>query len=355
MHNVHPDSDAGHDAPEIDHAAATWVLRRDRGLTGAEQDEFSSWLAADPRHGEAFARHRHNWNRLDLLAQWRPEHSRQPNRDLLAPPPRRLARVIPLLFAAAAVVAIGVFALRRTPSDSATPAPEIAARVVLPPAIERRTLEDGSVVELNRGAEIAVQFTEGERRVELSRGEAHFTVAKNPARPFIVSAAGVSVRAVGTAFNVRLDSAVVEVLVTEGSVQVEQPAEPALVAGPPAAVPLLPTSVSVGEHAIISLVPAASAPQAVAVTPQQVEALLAWQPRMLDFSATPLADIVAEFNRHNQPVRLVVDNAALAATPLSASLRSDNLEGFVRMLEKGIAVQAERSGDTVVLRPPPSR
>ena len=340
---------------DIDQDAAAWVLRRDRGLTGAEQDEFSSWLAADAQHGQAFARHRRNWNRLDLLAQWRPEHSRQPNRDLLAPPPRRLAHVIPLLFAAAAAVALGLFLVRRAPSDSAAPAPEIAVRVVLPPVIERRTLEDGSVVELNRGAEIAVQFTPGERRVELRRGEAHFAVAKNPARPFIVSAAGVSVRAVGTAFNVRLDSAVVEVLVTEGSVQVEQPAEPALVAGPqssnpglPAALPLLPTSVGVGQRTIVPLVPAASAPQ-------QVEAILAWQPRMLDFSATPLADIVAEFNRHNKPVRLVVDNAALAATPLSASLRSDNLDGFVRLLEAGIAVRAERSGDTVVLRPTPWR
>ena len=53
-------------------------------------------------------------------------------------------------------------------------------------------------------------------------GEAYFTVAKNPGRPFVVAAGGVGVRAVGTAFNVRLDSDAVEVLVTEGRVQVSR-------------------------------------------------------------------------------------------------------------------------------------
>jgi len=43
---------------EIEREAACWVLRRDRGLTASEQDDFLQWLAADPRHGEALAHHR---------------------------------------------------------------------------------------------------------------------------------------------------------------------------------------------------------------------------------------------------------------------------------------------------------
>jgi transmembrane sensor len=57
--------------------------------------------------------------------------------------------------------------------------------------------------------------------VVLERGEAHFQVAKNPARPFVVVARGVEIRAVGTAFSVGLESTRVEVLVTEGQVAVE--------------------------------------------------------------------------------------------------------------------------------------
>ena len=93
--------------------------------------------------------------------------------------------------------------------------------------VTQRTLEDGTVVELNKGAVLAVEFSARVRRVRLERGEAHFTVTKNPARPFIVSARGMDVVAVGTAFNVRLDSAVVEVLVTEGRVRVSEMPEAA--------------------------------------------------------------------------------------------------------------------------------
>ena len=73
--------------------------------------------------------------------------------------------------------------------------PVIAAAV----GYESRALDDGTVVELNGGAEIEVQFTAAERRLRLVRGEAHFQVAKNPLRPFVVEAGGVAVRAVGTA------------------------------------------------------------------------------------------------------------------------------------------------------------
>src|SRR5204863_5888557 len=85
---------------------------------------------------------------------------------------------------------------------------------------------DGSVVELNRGAVVSAHFTASERRMRLVSGEANFKVAKDPQRPFVVEARGVAVRAVGTAFNVRIDAVSVEVLVTEGVVNVAQPPAP---------------------------------------------------------------------------------------------------------------------------------
>lgn len=330
-------------APDpIDDQAAAWVLRLDRGLTPAEQDEFLQWRASDPRHNAALARQRRNWERLDLLAQWRPEHSPRPNPDLLAPAERpaaifpRWARIATGLAAAAALVVFLAWPQPPpAPPENAPPAP-IAA-------IESRTLPDGSVVELNRGAEIAVLFTPGERRVRLERGEAHFTVAKNPARPFIVSARGVDVCAVGTAFNVRLGHQAVEVLVTDGRVRVDQSTGaageratvvPALAQGHRTIVPL-------GESRPV---------QITSVSPEETEQILAWQPRILDFTAAPLRNVVAEFNRRNAPVHIVVADAELADIEVSASLRSDNVEGFVRLLEVGFSVQSERNGDTIRLR-----
>jgi len=334
---------ANHDASleRIEHDAAAWVLRCDRGLTPAEQDAYSEWLAADPRHCAQLARHRQHWGRLDKLAQWMPEHSAQPNPDLLAPPPRRPLRYVPvaLTLAVAAAVAVFLFVPR---SHEAEPAPGRApavAKVAPPAASGQRVLDDGTVVELNRDAAVTVQFTAAERRVRLERGEAHFTVTKNPARPFIVNAAGIDVRAVGTAFNVRVESAAVEVLVTEGTVRLDS--RPEIASATPA--PLVP-ALEARQRAVVSMGVAAPPPQIDTLTAGEIERVLAWQHRLLNFTSAPLQEIVAEFNRRNS-VQLVVIDPELAAVRISASFRSDNIDGFVTLLEAGFGARAERRGD----------
>lgn len=333
-----------HDDRRQDQAAA-WVLREDRGLDPREQDEFLQWLAADPRHKAELARQRQHWRRLDLLGQWRPEHGARPNRDLLAPrgriPPRARWWVTGAAGSLAAAAAL-VLALRTGSPPIVPPVPVPAAEAVA--AIETRRLPDGSTAELNRGAAIAVLFTPGERRVLLERGEAHFTVEKNAARPFIVSAGGVDVRAVGTAFNVRLGRQAVEVLVTEGRVRVEQKdAEDAA-----AAATALGPELGRGQRSVVPLTGRAE-PQVASVSTEEMEQLLAWQPRLLDFTAAPLRTVVAEFNRRNAPVRLVIADPDLADVEVSASLRSDNVEGFIRLLEIGFAVKVDRAGGEIRL------
>ena len=213
--------------------------------------------------------------------------------------------------------------------------------------IERRTLEDGSVIELNRGAELRVDFSAGERHIELSRGEAHFQVAKDPNRPFTVRAGTVTVRAVGTAFNVQRRTATVDVLVTEGTVDVRtpKPAHP----GEREAAEV--ARVEAGHRCVVSLAPDA-APAVIAITPEDTTRLLAWQPTVLDFAEAPLSAIIAEFNRRNAPFQISVDDPALADLPLSASLRSDNVEGFLRLLEGGFGLEVERFGNVISLHRP---
>jgi ferric-dicitrate binding protein FerR (iron transport regulator) len=75
----------------------------------------------------------------------------------------------------------------------------------------------------------------------------------------------------------------------------------------------------------------------------EIEARLAWQPRLLDFTSAPLSEIVAEFNRRN-PVRLTLGDASLACLRLSATFRSDNVEGFVRLMASDFGMRAERRG-----------
>jgi transmembrane sensor len=323
-------------------AAADWLVKRDRGLTPAEQDEFLEWLAADPRHGEWLALHRGVVRDFGALAHWRPEHSEEANPDLLARPLRRPLRFAPLGLAAAAALAVTAIGWR-----PASP-PVVQTTALGAVELERRILEDGSTVDLNHGAVVTVAFTADERRVALVRGEALFTVAKNAARPFVVRAGGMDVRALGTAFNVRLASAAVEVLVTEGTVQVDAPAAEDARAFPGAAA--APASiVAAGQRATLAIDRSTRA-EIVAVTAAESARLLAWQPQLLDFSSAPLEKAVAEFNRRNR-VQLVLADSTLAAMPIVASIRSDNVEGFVRILAAVPGVTIERpAADTIVVR-----
>jgi transmembrane sensor len=220
-------------------------------------------------------------------------------------------------------------------------------------------LPDGSTVLVNTNTRIETAYSAAERRVRLVHGEAHFTVAKNPVRPFYVEANGVAVRAVGTAFNVRLRSDSVEVLVTEGrvrvadttrgtsliaekSVQVSTDEAPLLRAGERAVV-----AGSVAPGGVRQPVPAA------AVTASEVGRVLAWQDRRLEFGAVPLSEIVAEFNRYNR-VQLVVEEPALAAQRFGGSFRVDQPDTLVRLLEDRFGVRAERSKAEIVLRRGPA-
>lgn len=331
--------------PATEQQAASWLLRWDRGLTPDEQDEFFQWLAADPRHGAELARHRRHWQRLDRLAQWAPEHSVRPNPDLLAPAPWwRVRRLLPVALPLAAAAALAVVFFAWKPEVSET-VPTVAA------SSSQRVMEDGSTIELNRGAEVSVHYSAGERRVRIERGEAFFRVTKDPARPFIVTAAGVAVRAVGTAFNVRMDAAVVEVLVTQGQVALDSDREglpDALAQTAPAPGPSPVPLLEANQRAVISLAPNSEPPQIDKLMPGEIERVLSWQHRLLNFTDTPLSEVVAEFNRRNT-VQLVVIDSELASVRVTVAFRSDNIEGFLHLLEAGFGASVERRGESEIL------
>lgn len=225
-----------------------------------------------------------------------------------------------------------------------------------PLAPRTQVLADRTVVELNGPAVVVSEYSASERHVRLERGEAHFTVTKDPARPFTVTAAGVTVQAVGTAFNVRLVGATVEVLVTEGQVRLLSADATAVAkAGDPVptGMPSPERILAARQRAVFAAPLTSAAPDIATLTLGEIERVLAWQHRLLDFTATPLGEVVAEFNRRNA-AQLVLVDAELATLRVSASLRSDNVLGFVKMLETGFAVRAERRGETeILLRRPP--
>lgn len=330
------------DIPDtIAEAAAAWLARRDRGLTPAEQDAYLQWLGENPIHGRAIAQLQRAWDFMDRLEQWRPAHSAQPNPDLLA---KRHSRRMWFLSGALAAAAAITLAWVWQPFGQAVPGVPAAPTAKLVRNSELRKLADGSTVELHKGSDIAVDFTGTERRVRLLGGEAHFTAAKNKERPFIVEAGGVAVRALGTSFNVKLQPESVEVLVTEGTVRVDRPDV--------SADPVVP-ALTVGERTSVSLVPAAApvAPEVIRVDEVEMERRLAWQGLRIEFNDSPLAEAVAEFNRHSGGPRidLAPGAAELAQMKIGGSFRADNVEAFVRLLETGFGVAAERTATGRIL------
>lgn len=245
---------------------------------------------------------------------------------------RRRRRTAMLVGAGAVALGLLLFSVAR-PSRPLGIAPTTA--VVTEP--RRSTLADGSVVLLRGDAEIATEFSASERRVTLRHGEAHFEVAKNPARPFIVSATGVEVRAVGTAFAVGLGGTGVEVVVTHGRVAVSPTAT-------------APSFVDAGQRARVG--PAGAAPEVSAISPLEIAQALAWRAPQIEFSRTPLAEAVALINARLAPDqrRIVADSrdAALQELRLSGFLAADNADGFLVLLETGFGVHVDRNGTDAV-------
>ncbi len=340
-----------YDENRIDREAAEWVVKQDRELSAAEQDDFFQWLADDPRHGERYARHGQSMQEANLLAEWRPEHSVKVNPDLLAyrGDKRRWIKWGggAMAIAASAVILLSLsFNLGGPALDDE----ELQQAHFVAADYQYQLLVDGSQLDLNKGSEVEVSYTGGKRLVRLLAGEAYFKVAKNPNRPFVVEVNGTEVSALGTAFNIRYQDEAVEVVVTEGRIRWERPVEEEELASGEAA-PLPYREMVSGQKSVITSEDEISDHLVIEeIRVEEIEAVLGWRHKLLQFDSTPLEEAVFEFNRRNR-VQLVVEDSALRDEPIVGSVRSDNLDRFVLLLEAAIGLDVDRSDPAkIVLR-----
>jgi transmembrane sensor len=270
------------------------------------------------------------WSLLDRI----PESAAAP---VLAADARRRSfwrRTIAFGSLAAAALVVGLFIWSRPlPADPAL----VAFRLSATTKPRLVTLSDGTVVQLNTGGAVVEEFTADTRHVTLTRGEAHFAVTKNPARPFIVQAGSLQVRAVGTAFNINLQSAAVDVIVTEGRVQLTTgtPDAPALNAGERATL----RRAAAGPTLVVARIGAAAITQT-----------LAWREPLMRLGGATLAELAAEFERATGR-RLVLADPALADLRFGGRFRADDIDGFTHLLATTLDLDVERAADgTIVLR-----
>ena len=185
------------------------------------------------------------------------------------------------------------------------------------------------------------------RNVELQQGQALFHVAKDPARPFIVHSGATSVRAVGTQFDVyRKDSGVTVVTVVEGRVAVSA----ADLAAPQATSADVSGSASslltAGEQVIVT------AQSSARTQPRSADAAVAtaWTKGQIVFQATPLKDVVEEFNRYNRH-QLMIDDPTLKAVRVSGVFSSTDPASLLRFLSEQLQLSVkDRDGKIEIKR-----
>jgi transmembrane sensor len=298
----------------IEARASRWLAARDAADATAEQAaEFNRWLDADIRHRVAFLKLEATWRRTDRLRDVRPL-DRAVDPELLGPPDLRRRWSMGLAAGVVLALLTGFWSYQQHFSWHG-----YETRVG---GFSRIVLEDGSVIDLNTNSEVRVRFGRT-REVRLLRGEGRFQVAHDSARPFTVTAADAAVRAVGTAFTVRLrEGEQVDVLVSEGKVAVASSRvqrTPPLNAGEAAVV--LPDRVSVSR-----------------VEPQLLARRLAWTSGKLEFRGETLGEAVEEFNRYNRrQIRLAT--ASLNTLRVGGSFGATDPESFASALGSAFKLQ----------------
>lgn len=307
--------------------ALDWAVRvQAEDVTRQELLALEEWLNADPRNADAYARmkkiaHLGLMYRDHPLERQRLNTYRRSIESAIAP---KVIASRPWSHAAAGAAAFGLVALLvlLAPDFSSWANRYEAGRG------EQRNiaLADGSRVLVNTDSEVRVDYHQGERGIELIRGEAYFEVAKDPARPFVVRTEGALVRALGTKFTVRRIARETEVVVTEGRVQVLRDST---ASGAPLAVQVDP-----GKRAVVSS--AQPGPQIASIDTARATA---WTVGNVEFEDAHLAEVIHDVNRYSV-TQLVMADPTLTSVRVTGRFRIGDLESVKFALQDRFGIVA---------------
>ncbi|GGD69451.1 FecR family protein [Lacimicrobium alkaliphilum] len=310
-----------------DEQALEWLVRLQSGEFKPEDEQaLRAWLDASVTHQRAFDNAASLWKDVGLTDEliFAAENSAEPVRHKVRSPSflqsgiamcstwlRAMCR--PLANPVAAISMMLLIGFATLIPGVFEPTPD---RYRSGYAENRQILlEDGSVVTLSGRSEISVLLTRARRNIELLQGAAHFEVARDPHRPFVVSALDVEVRAVGTAFEVR-SSDKVRVSVDEGLVNVVATASNTR----------LVKSLGQGQRITFSADTLFSA-----VQPYEYEHALQWRTGRLDYRGEALAEVLKDVNRYRK-TPIVLAEQKLAGLQITASFRIDESDALIEGL-----------------------
>ena len=329
----------------ISQKAADWFVANRAALSAQERDAFSAWLRASPAHVEEYlavavtARDlKEACNRPDnsieaVVARARADQSTlvqpfwprlvTPFNDLLSFNWQRAAVSI----AALGLVVYGFLALWHfsvTPGISRVVAQQFSTRHG---EMQTLRLTDNSVLHLNTDSAVTVRYSDSERSVTLTAGEAAFEVVHEPTRPFRVLAGSAKVVDVGTVFDVRrLDRATI-VTVMQGRVEVGGFSSNAQAS----------QYVELGAGQQINVADQEAPAEPVSV---DAERTTAWLHRQITFDREPLGRVAMEFNRYSsKPIEIATPS--LRGLEISGVFATDDTDAFIAFLRSLKGVQVE--------------
>ncbi|MGE8145619.1 FecR family protein [Pseudomonas frederiksbergensis] len=319
--------------PAQEQAAFAWLsLLHDQPSSG-DQLTFSHWLQADPAHAEAYAQAQVVWELSEAPARTLADEDAFALQGYLnamnrsrRPSVRRWSGALALAACLLLMVGLGAgWQPLRWADDLG------ADYVSAPGEIRTVTLADQTQVTLDADSAIAVDFSGGERHVQLRRGAGFFSVT-HTGEPFVVDAEKGQAQVLGTQFEVRLQPHGAQVTVLSGRVGVtgdRNAEQQILTAG---------QQVAYGEgmaeklHAVDS------------------EAQLAWRQGWLNYYKASLAQVVEDLRRY-YPGRIVLLNDELAARRVSGSFPSKDPQAVLSSLQGVLGFEQHHLlGQMIILR-----
>lgn len=317
--------------PDQEQAAFAWLsLLHDQPSSG-DQATFSRWLQADPAHAEAYAQAQVVWELSEAPARTLASEEAFALQGYLNAmnarrrPVRRWAGALAMAACLLLMISLGAgWQPLRWADDLG------ADYVSAPGEIRTVTLADQSQVTLDADSAIAVNFSRGERHVQLRRGAGFFSVT-HTGEPFVVDAEKGQARVLGTQFEVRLQPGGAQVTVLSGRVGV--------------------TAAPHAEQQILTAGQQVAYGDGVAEKLHGVdsEAQLAWRQGWLNYYKASLADVVQDLRRY-YPGRIVLLNDELAARRVSGSFPSKDPQAVLSSLQGVMGFEQHSVGHLIILR-----
>jgi transmembrane sensor len=302
--------------------AAQWFVRLQEPVVDVEvRRRFQAWLDEHPQHRDEFDVLQGLWSAADLVPAARLQALCDTPPALKKPRPVLRYAVAASVFAVA--LGLGLFSALNHPAPYTA---EFSTALN-----ERRhvALPDGSEVDLDSRSRIQVRFEKGQRNVELTAGEAMFSVEHDTSRPFVVAAGSGKVTVTGTRFDVRRGASETRVVVEQGTVRVQ---------GREAADnDFINLTAGLGTHVDARGKVAA----AYAANPAE---MTAWRSGKLVFNNASLADVAEQVSRYRERP-LKVGNAAVGNLRLTSVFKSDNTDALLKALPNILPVAVRTLGD----------